>query len=179
MNAPTIRPSTPADLESIRQVHLHAFPESENERVARLALELCAETGTRPTVSLLAEQEGKVVGHVVFSPVTLTGAEEVSCYTLAPLGVMPDMQKRGIGTGLVKAGLKQLENDGVQLVFVYGDPAYYGRFGFSQELARTYVPPYPLSLPFGWQALAFSDPGSMAHPIHMRLADALSHPDLW
>lgn len=80
-------------------------------------------------LSVVAEQDGQVVGHAAFSHVRV-GETLVRALGLGPLAVLPEFQKQGVGTGLVKHGLRWSDELGVDAVFVLGDPAYYGRFGF-------------------------------------------------
>lgn len=103
------------------------------------------------TVSLVAEDEGRVVGHVAFSPVTISdgGAD---WYGLGPISVPPECQRRGIGTALINEGLAALKALGARGCVLVGEPAFYQRFGFRSvpELTMEHVPPeYILALPFG------------------------------
>ena len=72
-----------------------------------------------------------------------------------------------------------LTKDGVGVVLVYGDPAYYGRFGFNEEIGHSFVPPYTLQYPFGWAGLMLNDTPFPEQPIHFECVSALSKPDLW
>jgi putative acetyltransferase len=103
-----IRTATGLDRDDVREVHLCAFPEGEREMVSNLAVNLLAEETTPHTMSLVAETEGDIVGHVAFSPVTIANNEDLQGYLLAPLGVKPDYQKRRIGSELVESGMQQL-----------------------------------------------------------------------
>jgi putative acetyltransferase len=109
-------------------VHEAAFGRpGEAQLVARLRQE------ARPCVSLVAEAAGRVIGHVFFSPVTIEGARPVvpaAAGGLAPVGVLPDEQGRGAGGALIRAGIEATRALGWQLLFVLGNPVYYGRFGF-------------------------------------------------
>jgi putative acetyltransferase len=84
----------------------------------------------RPIVSLVAEEQGAIVGHILFSPVTLGDYPELKIMGLAPMAVMPEYQNRGIGSALVRAGLEACERLGFGAVVVLGHPQYYPRFGF-------------------------------------------------
>lgn len=94
------------------------------------------------TISLVAEEEGQTLGHVAFSPVTLSGGEK-GWYGLGPISVAPEHQGRGIGTRLVTEGLDCLRALGAAGCVLLGDPAYYGRFGFRLDhgLVLPDVPP--------------------------------------
>ena len=107
-------------------VHEAAFGRpDEAQLVARLRQE------ARPHVSLVAESAGRVIGHVFFSPVTIEGVRSVRpAGALAPIAVLPGEQGRGIGGALIRAGIEASRALGWRLLFVLGNPAYYGRFGF-------------------------------------------------
>jgi putative acetyltransferase len=85
----------------------------------------------RPIISLVAEHAGSIVGHILFSPVTLLGHEPLSIMGLAPMAVLPAEQRRGVGSALVQAGLDRCRQLPCGAVVVLGHPAYYPRFGFS------------------------------------------------
>lgn len=83
-----------------------------------------------PIVSLIAEDSGKIAGHILFSPVTLLSHPAVQAMGLAPTAVYPEHQRRGTGSALVRAGLEQCRLQGAVAVVVLGHPGYYTRFGF-------------------------------------------------
>jgi putative acetyltransferase len=85
----------------------------------------------RPVVSLVAEDNGQVIGHIMFSPVALSGYPDLKVMGLAPMAVAPEHQRKGIGSALVRAGLEQCRQLGFAAVVVLGHPDYYTRFGFS------------------------------------------------
>ena len=120
-----IRPERPGDAEAIHAVHAAAFPGPDE---ARLVDALRA--AGRLSLSLVAEaDDGHVIGHVAFSPVSVDGASDG--LGLAPLAVAPARQRRGVGHLLVTEGLAAAERAGAGFVVVLGDPDYYGRFGFN------------------------------------------------
>ena len=103
------------------------------------------------TISLVAEMEDKLVGHIAFSPVTFSDGSE-NWYGLGPISVLPDHQKQGIGTKLVNEGLQMLKDLGAQGCVLVGDPNFYERFGFRSpdELKHEGVPQENfVALPFG------------------------------
>ena len=174
-----IRIATNLDRDDVQRVYRCAFPEGEIESVARIALDLLAEKTTPQTISLAAETDGAIVGHVAFSPVTIDNSETFLGYILAPLGVKPDYQKRRIGSKLIEYGLQQLSDIGVNVVFVYGDPKYYGRFGFSTDTAHQYTTPYKLQYPFGWQAIVLKEYAILKRPAAITCVTSLCDPKLW
>jgi putative acetyltransferase len=120
--------------------------EEENDRAAVHALNVSAfETPSEahlvdalreqalPVVSLVAEENGAVVGHIMFSPVSLCCHPDVKIMGLAPMAVAPEYQRKGIGSALVRAGLEQCKQQGFVAVVVLGHSEYYPRFGFSSS----------------------------------------------
>jgi len=89
------------------------------------------------TLSLIAEVEDQIVGHILFSPVTIKpDNSHFNAITLAPLAVLPEYQHKGIGSQLIRTGLEECRLLGHDLVFVVGHPEYYPRFGFVQATAK-------------------------------------------
>jgi putative acetyltransferase len=87
--------------------------------------------GDQPTISLVAEQDSQVVGHIFFSPVSIESATKTStAIGLAPMAVLPDRQRQGIGSQLVRAGLVECQRLGQYVVVVLGHPKFYPKFGF-------------------------------------------------
>jgi putative acetyltransferase len=120
---PLIRSEQPRDVAAIQAVHSAAFP-----TVLEAQLVDALRAAGRLTVSLVAEEGGRIVGHVAFSPVTIAAAADG--LGLGPVAVLPEFQRRGIGGGLITCGLAAAERLGTGFVVVLGEPAYYGRFGF-------------------------------------------------
>lgn len=120
-----IRDETPADIEVVRGLNLAAF---DGAAESRLVDGLRANAD--PIVSLVAEDDGEVVGHILFSPVTHSQDPDLKMMGLAPMAVMPDRQNAGIGSALVESGLERCKELGVAGVIVLGHPNYYPRFGF-------------------------------------------------
>jgi putative acetyltransferase len=174
-----IRIATILDQDSIHSVHWSAFAEGEREIISELAVNLLLEKTTPPIISLLAEAEGAVVGHVAFSPVTIGSNKNFQGYILAPLGVKPDYQHRRIGSQLIESGMQQLSRLDVGILFVYGDPQYYSRFGFSTDHSNLFVPPYKLQYSFGWQLKQLKDCVLPSRPIFLLCVQSLMKPELW
>lgn len=121
-----IRPETPKDLPAIFCVNQLAFGR-DNE--ARLVNKLRDENAI--VMSLVAEQDGRIVGHILFSPVTITDSDfQWHAVGLGPMAVLPEVQKQGVGSALIRAALAQLKTLGHDIVIVLGHSEYYPRFGF-------------------------------------------------
>jgi putative acetyltransferase len=128
----SIRPEAPADAPAIRRVLEAAFPTPDEARL----VELLRAAG-HLLISLVAEEDEVIVGHIAFSPVGIDDAAgEEAGVGLAPLAVLPDHQRRGIGSRLVRDGLAACERAGYGFVVVLGEPAFYRRFGFDRADRR-------------------------------------------
>lgn len=174
-----IRLATNQEKEAIQQVHTCAFPLDESELIAKLAIDLLLEKSSPKVVTLVAEFDGAIVGHVAFSPVGFRDHKDCLGYILAPLGVKPDFQHRGIGSQLIEHGIQLLTSAGVNIVLVYGDPEYYCRFGFSADRAARFKTPYALQYPFGWQALEIADCNINQPWVEISCVEPLCHAKLW
>lgn len=121
-----IREERPEDAEAVHALLVAAFG---REAEARLVERLHA--SGRIVCAMVAEQKGRVLGHVVFSRIAIeSGDGEIPALALAPLAVMPAFQRLGVGSALVSAGLERCRMEQHARVLVVGEPAYYGRFGF-------------------------------------------------
>ncbi|THD50807.1 N-acetyltransferase [Phenylobacterium sp.] len=159
-----VRYATPADHAAIAEVVAGAFGRAdEAELVARLR------TDGDAMFELVAEDAGSVQGHIFFSRLW---ADRTGLYgALAPLAVRPERQGEGLGSHLVRTGLECAKEFGCHGLLVLGDPAYYGRFGFSAHDAREVVSPYRGLA--GFQALALED-GAFAERLNVAYPDAFS-----
>ena len=129
-----IRPETQADYDAVRNINEAAF---ETPTEAKLVDAL--RVSVAPYISLVAERDDDVLGHILFTPVTVdSGDTPWSALGLAPMAVAPGNQRHGIGSALVRAGLAECRRIDQPVVFVLGHPEYYPRFGF--------VPAPPLGL---------------------------------
>lgn len=117
-----------ADIEAIRRVNEAAFGQLAEARL----VDTLREEAT-PFLSLVADDDGAVVGHICFTPVT---AGETTILGLAPMAVLPERQNQGIGKKLVEAGLEACRRAGFGVVVVLGHPQYYPRFGFAPAATK-------------------------------------------
>ena len=123
-----IRAEEQRDWAAVRAVNVSAF---ETPTEANLVDALREQA--QPLVSLIAEDNGVIVGHIMFSPVSLAGHLEPRIMGLPPMAIAPEHQRRGIGSALVRAGFERCKQLGFGAVVVLGHPAYYPRFGFSSS----------------------------------------------
>jgi putative acetyltransferase len=134
-----VRPESPGDRASVRVVNERAFPTPLEAHIVDAVRDRCADM-----ISLVADVDGRVVGHVLFSPVRIDGARgRVDGMGLAPMAVLPEYQRQGVGSALVRAGLDLLRARSCPFVVVLGHPEYYPRFGFEPASRRGVVSQWP------------------------------------
>ena len=128
----SIRPEITADHNAIRRVNRLTFG---REAEARLVDAL--RVGGYVRVSLVAEQDGCVLAHILFSELQiLADADSVMALALAPMAVLPEFQRQGVGSALARRGLEKCRQLGYKIVVVVGHPRFYQRFGFSSKTAN-------------------------------------------
>jgi putative acetyltransferase len=123
----TIRRETPEDIPVIHHIHTAAFGRSHEADLVDMLRQHNA-----LTISLVAVQDNHLVGHIAFSPVTITSSTgTMEALGLAPMAVLPAYQRRGLGSQFVEAGLTACHHTPYGVVVVLGHPRYYPRFGFT------------------------------------------------
>ena len=136
-----IRAEAASDRIAVRNVHLEAFGD-HGLVVADLVDDLRDLVARGDGISLVAEADGEVVGHLMFTASLLDAPKRlVPVQVLSPVGVLPGRQGQGIGTALIRHGLDLLREGTVPLVFLEGSPAYYPRFGFRPAADRGFRKP--------------------------------------
>ena len=120
-----IRAEEQRDWAAVHAVNVSAF---ETTAEARLVARLREEA--EPVISLVAEEEGEIVGHIILSPVSLSGHADLRMMGLGPMAVLPQHQRKGIGSALVRESLTRVEQLGFGAVVLVGHPEFYPRFGF-------------------------------------------------
>ena len=161
-----IRESAQGDYAAIESLYPKAFP---GEDLLPLVRELLHDTAI--TMSLVGTTDSRIAGHAIFTKCGVAGTG-VDAALLGPLAVAPTCQRQGIGSAIVRAGLRWLEDAGVSLVCVLGDPAYYVRLGFAPE--SQVEPPFRLPAEWhgAWQSKHLGD-------ISVPCAGKLSVPPQW
>ena len=133
-----VQPENAEDSDGIRAVHLAAFPTpAEADLVKMLQDDRDAE------ISLVAKDGVQVVGHVMLSRMQVEGdGRTYRALGLGPVAVIPELQGRGVGSGLIEEAMRLAEQREEEIVFLLGEPDYYRRFGFSPEAAAPFASPY-------------------------------------
>ena len=152
-----IRPEQPKDFDSITAVTKAAFADHPVSQQTEHYIIRALREADMLTVSLVAEEDGTIVGHIAFSPVTISDGTP-DWYGLGPIAVHPDHQGKGIGTLLVKSGLEELKELDAEGCALVGPAQYYGRFGFKNYPQLVFenipqhvvlLPPFPSRIPSG------------------------------
>jgi putative acetyltransferase len=175
---PGVRAATAADAGAIDAVHRDAFG-GQGDEIVDLVRRLTRDPTAAPVLALVADDHGDVVGHVLFSAARVEpDPAGRRARILAPLAVATAAQGRGVGAALVGAGLAHLDTQGVDLVFVLGDPAYYGRFGFRPAGPAGLAAPHPLAPEYA-DAWLLRARGAAGPPGRVHCGDVLEEPRHW
>lgn len=141
MKATTIRPEQPNDHAAVSKINRLAFGQEDE---GKLIVAIRNADGFDPGLSLVALCDGQAVGHILFSPIHIeTDHGDVPAMALAPMAVLPDRQKQGIGSAMVRSGLDACRQAGHRIVIVLGHADYYPRFGFTPAGQHGLRPPFP------------------------------------
>ena len=164
-------------IELFAQSFGDAEGEAEGKVIGHLVSELIVTTPATDLLGFVATIESKIVGAIFFSRLTL--ANKANAFILSPVAVSTAFQAKGIGQKLINFGLKQLKDNGVELVFTYGDPSYYVKVGFNPISEDCIKAPLILTYPEGW--LAQSLVGTEIEPIEgdSFCVDALNEQSYW
>jgi len=176
-----IRRSEESDRTAIGAIHASAFGREQGQEIGELVNALLDDSTAEPLLSLVAETDGRLVGHILFTAAKIQSSREISARILAPLAISDDYQGTGVGSALIREGLKQSAKSGVDLVFVLGHPGYYPRFGFQPAGALGLESPYaiPSEHADAWmvQELVSGVIGSVEGRV--QCSEALSQPQHW
>ena len=177
-----IRRSTTLDNTEISNVHMNSFGDEEGPGIIKLVSDLFHDETALPLFSLVAVEDGEIIGHILFTKAEIKQKQEaVSAQLLAPLAVLPEQQYVGVGTALIKEGLKELRVQGVELVFVLGHPDFYPRAGFMPAGKLGLEAPYPIPQKneSAWmvQELKSGVIGKVTGKV--QCSDALNQPQYW
>ncbi|MBR8829115.1 MAG: N-acetyltransferase [Gomphosphaeria aponina SAG 52.96 = DSM 107014] len=174
-----IKETLPTDLEKILAVETLAFNRCDE---ADLVKKLLHDQTAKPFLSLLAMRENEAIGHLLFTKAYLENSKDlVSIALLAPLAVIPNYQKQGVGSLLVKEGLKRLHQQNFNLVFVLGYPEYYQRFGFQSAQKLGFFSPFPIPPQHSdaWMVLALTKNILGLVSGTVKCANSLNQPEYW
>jgi len=175
-----IRETNTDDFDNIMLVEKQGFGYNKE---AKLVADLLADETAEPTVSLLAFYDNKAIGHILFTRVYIEGIDEQPMiHILAPLAVIPEFQKQGVGGLLIKEGIRLLKERGTQLVFVLGHKDYYPKHGFIPDAeSYGYPAPYPIPTEFAdcWMIFPTSENKFDIGKGKIKCSETLNNPIHW
>ena len=175
-----IRDTNDGDFNDIMEVEKKAFG---YDKEAQLVADLLNDKTAEPYISLLAFDDGKAVGHILFTRVHINEITNKPLFhILAPLAVKPEWQKRGIGGMLIYEGLNKLKEIGSEMVFVLGHIGYYPKFGFITDAkSQGYTAPFPIPEEYSdaWMVQTLTEEGKMINPGQVICAKELNKPEHW
>lgn len=169
------------DLPTILNILEDAFGK-EDMAIQPLVKDLLVDESAQPTLSLIVEkQDVGPIGHILFSKVVIKGHEDVKASLLAPLAVVSNHQKTGVGQKLIQEGLKRLKEEGVALVFVLGHIDYYPKVGFVPAGVNGLEAPYPIPVEVAdaWMVKALSENALGVVRGQVECARALRKEEYW
>jgi len=180
-NLMNISPYSPSNIKEVKQLFTKVFSDSEGESegllIGNLAYELMASTDAQDLYGFVAIEKEEIIGSILFTK--LTFESEVNAFLLSPVAIQTNHQGKGIGQKLINFGIKHLKENGVVLVFTYGDSKFYSKVGFSRIPEKLAKAPFKLTYPEGW--LGQSLVSDKIEPIKgsSYCVEALNNPEYW
>ena len=171
----------PSNIEEIKQLFTETFSDAEGQSegllIGNLVHDLITTTDKNDLYCFVVTESEQIIGSIIFSK--LTFESKVEAFLLSPVAIHTKYQKKGIGQKLINFGLNTLKENGVKLVFTYGDPNYYSKVGFSLIAEELVKAPLKLTYPEGW--LGQSLVSDKIEPItgDSYCVKALNKPKLW
>ncbi|QDT62214.1 Acetyltransferase (GNAT) family protein [Stieleria bergensis] len=183
MSPPAIhyRTATSSEDAAVIQIHQDAFGREGGAEIGALLAAMLKDPSAKPLLSLVAQCDTDLIGHVLFTHARLSPASDASAVILAPLAVLPEQQKQGIGSALIDAGFERLKQQKIDLVFVLGYPDYYTRFGFQPAGRCELHAPYPIEAKNAeaWMVHELTPGAIAACQGTVHCCDALDKPEYW
>jgi putative acetyltransferase len=174
-----IREANESDFNAVMEVEKLAFCEDGE---ANLVCDLLSDKSAEPILSLLAFYKNKAIGHILFTKALIENNDSNLIHLLAPLAVLPEFQRMGIGGLLINGGLEMLKEKGSELVFVLGHKAYYPKYGFIPDAKKLgFLAPYPIPEKDAdaWMVQSLTEDGLKKLSGKIMVADKLMKPEYW
>ncbi len=170
-----------SDIEEIKQLFLRVFSDSEGQKegsiIESLVLDIMTSTDAQDIYGFIATESNQIIGSIFFTRLAFENSENT--FILSPVAIHTNHQGKGIGQELINYGIKHLKENGIKLVFTYGDPNFYSKVGFKCITETIAKAPFELSQPEGW--LCQSLVGDEIKPIagNSRCVKALNKAEYW
>lgn len=171
----------PTDLEEMQRLFVNVFSDSEGEAegflIGKLVSDLAVKTDAQDIYGFTATEKSRMVGCILFTKLTFDNG--INAFLLSPVAVHTGCQGKGIGQNLIKFGINHLTEEGVKLVFTYGDPNFYSKVGFMRVTEKVAKAPLKLSQPEGWLCQSLSGDDILPIPGNSYCVEALNNPVYW
>ena len=171
----------PSNTEEIKHLFTKVFSDSEGQTegllIGNLAYDLMTDTNAQDIYGFVAIENEQIIGSILFT--RLTFQNEINAFLLSPVAIHTTYQGKGIGQKLINFGINHLKENGVKLVFTYGDPNYYFKVGFCHITEKIAKAPLKLTQPEGWlgQSLVSDEIEPITGDSHC--VEALNKPEYW
>ncbi len=172
---------TQSNIEEIKQLFTKTFSDSEGLSegllIGNLAYDLMTSTDTHNLYCFIVIEKEQIIGSIIFSK--LTFEEEINAFLLGPVAILTSYQGKGFGQKVINFGLNTLKENGVELAFTYGDPAFYSKVGFILISEKLVKAPLKLTYPEGWQAQSLVGDKIEAITGNSHCVEAINKPEYW
>ena len=174
-------PYKSSDIKEIKQLFTKVFSDAEGQSegvlIGNLSDDIMTGTDSQDLYGFIATENERIIGSIFFT--RLTFQNEVSAFLLSPVAIQTNNQGKGIGQKLINFGIYHLKENGVKIIFTYGDPNFYSKVGFNQITERIAKAPLKLSQPEGW--LGQSLVSGKIEPIvgNSNCVEAFNKPEIW
>jgi predicted N-acetyltransferase YhbS len=176
-----LRPFNPNDKNKVINLFSVVFSDSEGasegRQIADLVSNMIETTEADDLYGFVASEQERIIAAVFFSRLSLSNS--VSAFILSPMAVLTDRQRVGVGQKLIQHGIEFLRQQGVEVLFTYGDPDYYSKVGFKQISEEEVKAPCPLSYPHGWLAQSLTGQEMDLNGVTSSCVEALNMKALW
>ena len=168
-------------IEEIKQLFTNVFSDSEGQAeglvIGNLTYDVMTDTDAHDLYGFVATENEQIIGSIFFTRLTFQNG--VSAFMLSPVAIQTSYQRKGIGQKLINFGINHLKENGVSIVFTYGDPTFYSKVGFSQISEKIIKAPLKLSQPEGWlgQSLVSDKIEPIAGTSYC--VEAFNKPEIW
>ncbi|RLC10686.1 MAG: GNAT family N-acetyltransferase [Deltaproteobacteria bacterium] len=166
-----------SNIEEIKQLFTQVFSDSEGELIGNLTYDIMTATDAQDLYGFVAAENEQIIGSIFFTRLTFENG--VNAFILAPVAIHASCQGKGIGQKLINFGINQLKENGVRIVFTYGDHNFYSKVGFKLITEKIAKAPLKLTYPEGW--LAQSLVSDEIEPIggDSSCVEAFNKPEIW
>lgn len=169
------------NIDEIRQLFTDVFSDAEGESegkvIGSLAFDIMTGTDAHDLYGFIAIENEKIIGSIFFT--RLTFEHDINTFLLSPVAIHTSYQGKGIGQKLINFGISHLKENGVNIIFTYGDPNFYSKVGFNVITEKIAKAPFKLSQPEGWLAQSLVSDDVKHISGNSSCVEAFNNPEVW